>query len=238
MCVLLIEDVSTASNETELILRTACFQIDKTNSGEEGLDQARVKDFDIIILSLELPDMKGEEILSRLRRTGNDTPVVILSDISDTECKLKSFGLGADDFMVKPFHREELIARIRAVIRRSKGRVSSLIRTGLLEVNLNTKSAKVAGKYLNLTEKEYQLIELMSLHKGKTLNKEIFLNHLYDKPDRSEFKNVNTLICKLRKKLMIATNGVEYIETIWGRGYVLRDPSPTTLGKQIELPAA
>lgn len=237
MRILLVEDDPAASTEMELIQRKANFQIDATKFGEEGLDLARIYDYDIIILNLKLPDMTGHDVLRQLRRTRNDTPVMILSDTVDTKCKLNSFGIGADDYVVKPFDREELVARIHAIIRRSKGHANSLIRTGQLEVNLDTKTTKVAGQYFSVTAKEYQLLELMSLHKGTTLTKEMFLNHLYGGLDEPEFKIVNVLVCKLRKKLLDATDGEEYIETVWGRGYALRDPVQSDMDKT-ELTAA
>jgi two-component system cell cycle response regulator CtrA len=147
-----------------------------------------------------------------------------LSGADDTESKLKGFGFGADDYLTKPFHREELVARIHAIIRRSKGHSQSIIKTGRVSVNLEAKTADVAGAIVHLTGKEYQMLELLSLRKGTTLTKEMFLNHLYGGMDEPELKIIDVFICKLRKKLSEATGGENYIETVWGRGYVLRDP--------------
>jgi len=149
---------------------------------------------------------------------------LILSGSDDTENKIKGFGFGADDYLTKPFHREELVARIHAIIRRSKGHSQSVINVGRVSVNLDAKSVTVAGKPVHLTGKEYQMFELLSLRKGSTLTKEMFLNHLYGGMDEPELKIIDVFICKLRKKLNIATGGENYIETVWGRGYVLRDP--------------
>jgi two-component system cell cycle response regulator CtrA len=126
--------------------------------------------------------------------------------------------------MTKPFHRDELIARIHAIIRRSKGHSQSIIRTGRINVNLDAKTVDVDGRSVHLTGKEYQMLELLSLRKGTTLTKEMFLNHLYGGMDEPELKIIDVFICKLRKKLSEATGGDNHIETIWGRGYVLRDP--------------
>jgi two-component system cell cycle response regulator CtrA len=154
-----------------------------------------------------------------------ETPILILSGSDDTESKLKGFGFGADDYLTKPFHREELVARIHAIIRRSKGHSQSVIRTGSVSVNLDAKTVEVEGKTVHLTGKEYQMLELLSLRKGTTLTKEMFLNHLYGGMDEPELKIIDVFICKLRKKLAEATGGQNYIETVWGRGYVLRDPA-------------
>jgi two-component system cell cycle response regulator CtrA len=155
-----------------------------------------------------------------------DTPILILTGDDDTQSKIKGFGFGADDYMTKPFHRDELVARIHAIIRRSKGHSQSVIRTGKVSVNLDAKTVEVGGKPVHLTGKEYQMLELLSLRKGTTLTKEMFLNHLYGGMDEPELKIIDVFICKLRKKLSEATGDDNYIETVWGRGYVLRDPEP------------
>jgi two-component system cell cycle response regulator CtrA len=181
-------------------------------------------DYDIILLDLNLPDMHGYEVLKKFRTAKVNTPVLILSGLSDMEDKVKGLGFGADDYLTKPFHKEELVARIHAIIRRSKGHSQSIITTGQLSVNLDTKTVDVAGARVHLTGKEYAMLELLSLRKGSTLTKEMFLNHLYGGIDEPELKIIDVFICKLRKKLANATNGANYIETVWGRGYVLRNP--------------
>ena len=128
------------------------------------------------------------------------------------------------DYMTKPFHKDELIARIHAIIRRSKGNAQSVIQTGDLVVNLDTKMVEVDGQRVHLTSKEYQILELLTLRKGTTLTKEMFLTNLYGGMDEPEIKIIDVFICKLRKKLASASNGKDYIETVWGRGYVLREP--------------
>jgi two-component system cell cycle response regulator CtrA len=126
--------------------------------------------------------------------------------------------------MTKPFHKDELIARIQAVIRRSKGRAQSVIPTGCFSVNLDDKTVEADGAQLHLTAKEYQMLELLSLRKGATISKEMFLTHLYGGMDEPDLKIIDVFICKLRKKLAIACDGEHCIETVWGRGYLLRDP--------------
>ena len=162
-------------------------------------------------------------------------PILILSGSDDTENKLKGFGFGADDYLTKPFHREELVARIHAIIRRSKGHAQSIIRTGKIAVNLDAKTVDAEGQAVHLTGKEYQMLELLSLRKGTTLTKEMFLNHLYGGMDEPELKIIDVFICKLRKKLSQATGGDNYIETVWGRGYVLRDPETASQPRKIAV---
>ena len=224
MRILLVEDDPATSRSIELMLTHANLNVYCTDLGEDGIDLAKLYDYDLILLDLNLPDMSGHEVLRQLRLARIETPILILSGADDTENKIKGFGFGADDYMTKPFHREELVARIHAIIRRSKGHSQSVIRTGKVSVNLDAKTVDVDAKTVHLTGKEYQMLELLSLRKGTTLTKEMFLNHLYGGMDEPELKIIDVFICKLRKKLAHACEGENYIETVWGRGYVLRDP--------------
>ena len=224
MRVLLVEDDPTTSKSIEMMLTHANLNVYTTDMGEEGIDLAKLYDYDLILLDLGLPDMNGHEVLRQLRLAKVETPILILSGSDDTENKIRGFGFGADDYLTKPFHREELVARIHAIIRRSKGHSQSVIKTGKITVNLDAKTVDVGGQAVHLTGKEYQMLELLSLRKGTTLTKEMFLNHLYGGMDEPELKIIDVFICKLRKKLAEATGGDTYIETVWGRGYVLRDP--------------
>ena len=224
MRVLLVEDDAATAASIELMLRKENFIIDTTDLGEDGLEIGKLYDYDIIILDLLLPDMDGYEVLRRLRAARVKTPILILSGLGELDHKIKGLGFGADDFLTKPFDRRELIARIQAIVRRSKGHSESTIRTGKLVVNLDSRIVTVEDHPLHLTAKEYGILELLSLRKGTTLTKEMFLNHLYGGMDEPELKIIDVFICKLRKKLSTATGGEHYIETVWGRGYVLRDP--------------
>ncbi|MFQ5563158.1 MAG: response regulator transcription factor CtrA [Parvularculaceae bacterium] len=224
MRVLLIEDDGATAQSIELMLKSDGFNVYTTDLGEEGVDLGKVYDYDIILLDLNLPDMTGFDVLKSLRVAKINTPILILTGQGDIETKVRGLGFGADDYMTKPFHKDELVARIHAIVRRSKGHSQSVITTGDLVVNLDAKTVEVAGQRVHLTGKEYQMLELLSLRKGTTLTKEMFLNHLYGGMDEPELKIIDVFICKLRKKLAAATSGQHYIETVWGRGYVLRDP--------------
>jgi len=223
MRILLVEDDTSISRSVQLMLKSENMVVDATELGEEALELAKLYDYDIVLLDLVLPDMEGLEVLRRLRQARVATPVLILSGLSQLENKLRCLGSGADDYLTKPFDKRELIARIQAIVRRSKGHAQSVIRTGRLAVNLAARTVSVDDKPLHLTGKEYGILELLSLRKGTTLTKEMFLNHLYGGLDEPELKIVDVFICKLRKKLAVAC-GDHYIETVWGRGYVLRDP--------------
>ncbi|MCB1360200.1 MAG: response regulator transcription factor [Rhodobacter sp.] len=224
MRVLLVEDDPTTSRSIELMLTHANFNVYCTDLGEEAVELGKLYDYDLILLDLNLPDMAGLDVLRQIRLARVNTPILILTGEESTDVKLKGFGQGADDYMTKPFHRDELVARIHAIIRRSQGHAQAIIHTGRISVNLDAKTVEADGEAVHLTGKEYQMLELLSLRKGTTLTKEMFLNHLYGGMDEPELKIIDVFICKLRKKLAEATGGENYIETVWGRGYVLRDP--------------
>jgi two-component system cell cycle response regulator CtrA len=225
MRVLLIEDDPAVTQSVELMLKSESFNVFTTDLGAEGVDLGKLYDYDIILLDLNLPDMSGYEVLRTLRVSKVKTPILILSGNAGIEDKVRGFGFGADDYMTKPFHKDELVARIQAIVRRSQGHAQSVINIGDLTLNLDQKTAEVAGARVHLTAKEYQILELLALRKGTTLTKDTFLNQLYGGMDEPEIKIIDVFICKLRKKLANASGGKDYIETMWGRGYVLREPS-------------
>ena len=227
MRVLLVEDDPVTAQSLQLMLESDGMVVDATDLGEDGIEIGKLYDYDIIVLDLMLPDIDGIEVLRRLRDARVDTPVLILSGLTEAENKVKGLGSGADDYLTKPFDKAELMARIQAIVRRSKGHSQSIISTGRMSVNLDAHTVEVDGSPIHLTGKEYGILELLSLRKGTTLTKEMFLNHLYGGMDEPELKIIDVFICKLRKKLNNATDGENYIETIWGRGYVLRDTEGT-----------
>jgi two-component system cell cycle response regulator CtrA len=224
MRVLLIEDDAMTAQSIKLMLTCNGSNVYRTDMGEEGVDLGKVYDYDLILLDLNLPDMSGMDVLRQLRVGKINTPVMILSGTSEIDTKVKTLGGGADDYMTKPFHKDELIARIHAVVRRSKGHAQSVIKTGDITVNLNGKTVEVSAAQVHLTNKEYQILELLTLRKGTTVTKEMFFNHLYGGIDEPETKIIDVFICKLRKKLAAAADGHHYIENVWGRGYILCDP--------------
>jgi two-component system, cell cycle response regulator CtrA len=226
MRVLLVEDDEQTATSIKMMLLNENVICDTTDLGEDGLEIGKIYQYDIILLDLMLPDIEGYEVLRRMRAARVRTPILILSGLADLDHKIKGLGFGPDDFLTKPFDRRELIARIQAIVRRSKGHSESTIRTGKLVVNLDTRVVSVDDQPVHLTAKEYGILELLSLRKGTTLTKKMFLNHLYGGMDEPELKIIDVFVCKLRKKLAQATGGSHYIETVWGRGYVVRDPVP------------
>jgi two-component system cell cycle response regulator CtrA len=225
MRILLIEDDSALAQSIELMLKSEGFNVYTTDLGEDGIDLGKIYDYDIILLDLNLPDMSGFEVLRSMRLSKVKAPILILTGVDTIEDKVRGLGVGADDYLTKPFHKDELVARIHAIVRRSKGHAQSVIQTGDLWVDLDTKNVEINGVPVHLTRKEYQMLELFSLRKGTTLTKEMFLNHLYGGMDEPEPKIIDVFICKLRKKLAGASGGNEFIETVWARGYVLSEPT-------------
>ena len=223
--ILIVEDERDLASTLEYNFKREGYETRVAHLGKDALVLAEIAPApSLVLLDLNLPDMSGYDVLKQLRVSKIKTPILILSGLAGIEDKVKGLGVGADDYMTKPFHKDELVARIHAIVRRSKGHAQSVIQTGDLVVNLDTKTVEVGGQRVHLTGKEYQMLELLSLRKGTTLTKEMFLNHLYGGMDEPELKIIDVFICKLRKKLANASEGRNFIETVWGRGYVLREP--------------
>lgn len=223
MRVLLIEDNSAVAQMIELMLIARGVDVLTAGLGEEGIALARRNEYDAIMLDLQLPDMSGFQVLETLRLAGLQTPVLVLSGNMFVEAKVKALSAGADDYLTKPFHKDELIARLHAVMRRAQGHEQTVIATGKLNVNLDSRTVEAKGLRVPLTAREYQILELLSLRKGATLSKDVFLDYLYGGMDEPEAKIIDVFICKLRKKVAAACDGEQYIETVWGSGYRLHD---------------
>ena len=230
MRALIVEDDAVSARLIESALEAEGMVFERADNGEDGIELSKLYDFDIMVLDLRLPDIDGYEVVRRLRAARVRTPILILSGRTDATDKVRGLTSGADDYLTKPFNRAELVARIQAIVRRSKGHSDAVIRTGRLIVNMDARSVEIDGRRLHVTGKEYSILELLALRKGTTLTKEMFLDHLYGGIDEPELKIIDVFICKLRRKLAEASGGEHYIETVWGRGYVLKEPDPIGLG--------
>jgi len=223
MRVLIIEDDEATVSSIKLTLSAHQIVCDITHSGTDGTQMAKVYSYDLIIVDLMLADINGFEVLLRLRAAKVTTPVLILSGLAGADQKVKGLNFGADDYLIKPFNSGELVARIQAIVRRYHGHSQSIITFDKISINLDSKQVSIDGKALHLTSKEYAILELLAMRKGTVLTKDMFLNHLYGGIDEPELKIVDVFICKLRKKLADATGGKNYVATVWGRGYMLRE---------------
>ena len=224
--ILVVDDEEDLLELIEYNLGKEGYRVTCVASGEEAIHEAKQTLPDLVLLDLLLPSVDGLDVCKTLKADPKTQhiPIIMLTAKSEEADVVTGLELGADDYLTKPFHKDELVARIHAIVRRSKGHAQSVIATGDLIVNLDQKTVEVTGARVHLTGKEYQMLELLSLRKGTTLTKEMFLNHLYGGMDEPELKIIDVFICKLRKKLANASHGRNYIETVWGRGYVLREP--------------
>ena len=227
MHILLVEDNESTAKSLELVLVKEGHNVSITASGEEAIELADLYDYDAIVLDLDLEDITGLEVLRALRLKKLATPVLMLTGEAETDIKIQALTAGADDYVTKPYNRGELVARIGAVVRRSRGQSESIIRTGKIALNMSTRQVEVNGLAIHLTPSEYKMLELLSLRKNTVLTKEACLNHLYNGLSEPEIKIIDVFICKLRKKIAAASGGDAQIETVWGGGYMLRDARQT-----------
>lgn len=226
MKVLLIEDDKITADLIQKILRDENLFCDVVSNAEEALQIVKVYQYDAIVLDIGLPDINGYELLQKFRDGSIRTPILVLSGYQTIQDKVRALGFGADDYLTKPFVAEELVVRLKALIRRSEGHASAIIKVGELELNLDAQCILARGVPVDLTGKEYQILEFLLLRKNSTVTKANFLNHLYSGMDEPEEKIIDVFMCKIRRKLqdVLGNEGKQYIETVWGRGYVIRDP--------------
>lgn len=223
MRLLVVEDEKKISQRIEATCASEGLNCHIAETGIEALEMTRLYDYAAIILDILLPDICGFDIISRLRAINNTTPILVLSGLVSTEDKVKSLTIGADDYITKPFSKSELLARIYATIRRSSGHASSVIKIGPMTVNIKQRKVYIYDTEMILTNKEYAILELLAMKSGSVLAKEIFLNHIYGGMDEPELKIIDVFVCKIRKKIAELTGGLNLIETVWGRGYIMRD---------------
>ncbi|MCE5280134.1 MAG: response regulator transcription factor [Planctomycetaceae bacterium] len=222
MRLLIVEDEARLARNIASVLREkAGFAVDISYDGQDGLHQARGNPYDLIILDLMLPKLDGLALLRHIRREGLRVPVLILTARSGAENVVQGLDVGSDDYLTKPFEMAELLARCRALIRRSYDRPDPVLRAGGLEIDSRSHAVKQQDAAHLLPAMEYRLLELLAMRSGQIVSKEEILDHLYDF-DAERFSNViEVYICSLRKRF-----GSTIIKTLRGQGYVLEDPTP------------
>jgi len=228
MRVLLIDRDEIVAHKLRAALKSESYVCNWTTGGEDGVQIAKMYEFDIILLADVLTDLTGQAVLQHLRDGGVDTPVLFMSESDKPERKIDILDAGADDDLTKPVHPGEVIARINAIVRRAKGFSSPTVTVGPLTLNLSAKMVSVGGMPLPLSAKEYSLLELFALRRGKVVTRDCILNHLYDARDEPDAKIIDVYMCKVRKKIAAATGGETYINTVWGRGFVFDDMAVET----------
>ena len=219
MRILFIDDDTVFANALSEMLEEQNIQVDQATCGKSGHELADIYDYEAILLDLGLPDMTGSDVLNELRKNGDETPVIVLSGQTEIETRLTCLNLGADDYLTKPVHSKGLVARLEALVRRANGHCKNVLEFGELMLDLHARQACVHGRQLDLTNKEYQMLELLCLHSGRVISKETFLDHLYGDIDEPEMKIIDVFLCKLRKKIGREIQDAALIETVWGRGY-------------------
>lgn len=222
MRILLIEPNEPAARSIELSLRSENFVVYTTDTAEEAIDLGKLYDYDAIILDMNLPDRSGLDVIRALRVAKSPAAILATSNTASVEDKVRAFGFGADDFILKPFHRDELVARIHAVVRRNRGQLQNIIAVGNLRVDIGQQRVYVDTNQVHLTAKEYAMLELLALRQGMTVTKDMFLNHIYGGMDEPQAKIIDVFLCKLRNKLR-PFKAEQLLQTVWGRGYTLTD---------------
>jgi DNA-binding response OmpR family regulator len=221
MRVLLIEDHKPLIRALRQGLEEEGFAVDVASDGQEGDYKARTAEYDVIILDIMLPKEDGLSLLQRWRKDNLNAQVLVLTARGSMEDKVKGLDLGADDYMTKPFELEELLARLRALIRRGHQVKSPLLRVHDLEIDTASRTVKRAGRSIHLTPREYALLEFLAFHRGKVTTRSMIWEHLYDDQDENTSNVVDVYIRYLRNKI---DKGFDppLILTRWGEGYMLR----------------
>ncbi len=215
MRILVVEDEIDLQESLAQALREDGYAVDTADNGQDGLHKATVWEYDIIILDWMLPKLNGVELLRRLRRI-KKTPVMLLTAKDAVNDRVTGLDEGADDYLIKPFSLSELLARVRSLIRRSTGNASNRIAFGTVEIDLASKTVRESGNPVELTAREYAMLELLAVHAGKLVSRTMIYNHIFDEQDDTLSNLVDVHISHLRKKL-----GKDFIETRRGQGYIL-----------------
>ncbi|HQT78834.1 MAG: hypothetical protein B7Z80_24910 [Rhodospirillales bacterium 20-64-7] len=214
--------------EQRSLFHRAGMLCEQTQSLHEATEFLRTYDYNIVLLDQFLRDGPCHEVVRKLRAAGCSVPIVVLGDSATPRMKALSLDQGADDYITLPCAPEEVLARIRAVVRRSTGHAGSILRAGRAEFTLDQRQVRVGGKSLALSKREFMVLELLFLKQGCTVTKTALFNHLYCGQDEREMKTLDVIVCRLRKKLM-AAGMPPLIETVWGFGYTLRVENATTV---------
>lgn len=215
MRILIVEDEDDLRSALVRSLRDEGYAVDAANNGADGLFNAESNDYDAIVLDVMMPQMDGWEVLKRLRKT-KKTPTLMLTARDQSRDRVKGLDTGADDYVVKPFDLPELLARLRALIRRSAGKTTNLIEIGDVSVDTAARVIALKGKPQELTAREYQLVEFMALHRGEVVTRTQLYEHLFDENDTSLSNLLDVHVSNVRKKL-----GAEFITTRRGHGYCI-----------------
>jgi two-component system cell cycle response regulator CtrA len=222
MRILLLQGHTAEAQACCVVLTGIGAMVDHVRTVCDGLMYLQTYEYDIIVVDQALPDMDGCDAICRMRAQGFATPVLMLADYKTGRARAQALRIGADDLLNKPYDRDEFAARIEAVVRRRNGYARSLLRVGALEIDMGSRAVRINENPINVTRKEYAILELMALRKGRVIPKQHFLDHLYSGLDGPETRVIDVFICNLRKKLAAWGLG-SLIDTVRGHGYIMRD---------------
>lgn len=222
MRILLAQGHSAEAKTTTGLLSATGGVVDHVRTGRDALMFLQTYEYDIVVLDRSLADGDGSDALRRFRAQGFTAPVLMLMDQSTGKSRAQALRAGADDLLTKPYDTEEFIARVEAVVRRRNGFARSILRVGPLEIDMASREVRIDDQPLAVTRKEYAILELMALRKGRVIPKQNFLDHLYSGLDGPETRVIDVFICNLRKKLANWGFG-NLIDTVRGHGYIMRD---------------
>lgn len=217
MRILVVEDEPDLLHSLAESLREDGYAVDTAERGDDGLHKARVWEYDAIVLDWMLPGISGMELLQKLRKE-KTTPVLLLTARDTVADRVHGLDCGADDYLIKPCSLRELLARVRALIRRSAGHATNLIQIGSIEIDTAKKTVHDGGNEVALTAREYALVELLALHRGKLVSRTMIYDHIFDEDDDSLSNIVDVHVSHIRKKL-----GRDFIETRRGQGYIIHE---------------
>ncbi len=224
MRLLIVEDDAALGEMLRGRLQGKGFAVDWVADGKEGLFNAREYPYDLAVVDLGLPGISGIELIRRLRAAGSRIPVLILTARDRWQDKVEGLDAGGDDYLAKPFHFEELLARINALIRRSGGHASPLLHCGAIELDTSTQQVRVAGAAVALTAYEYRLLEYLMLNPGRVISKSELTEHLYEQDFDRDSNVLEVFVGRLRRKID-PEGRLQPIETLRGRGYRMADPT-------------
>ena len=221
MRILLVEDSSRLREAVAKALRESGYAVDATGDGSDGLWMARENSYDVVLLDIMLPGVDGLSILDKIREDGKETPVLFLTAKDTISDRVKGLRRGADDYLVKPFALEELLARIDALCRRSYHKPTPRVAVADLEIDTSSKTASRDGSCLDLTAREYALLEYLMMRQGAVVSRTEIEEHIYDELVSPMSNVVDSAICNLRRKIATSEDSVPLIHTRRGQGYVL-----------------
>jgi two-component system, cell cycle response regulator CtrA len=234
MRVLLVENDAAVAHTLEAYCMAQGISPELTDTGEEALELLRHYEFDLLILSLNLPDVDGSAVIRRVRAAGRTTPILALSTTRNPRARVQAFAAGADDVVDQNIDPTELLARVHAIVRRSRGHSQSSLQIGAVTLDLEQQTVLANGKSVTLTGKEFALLQVLMLRKNMVLTKDAILTQLYGGMDEPELKIVDVFVCKIRKKLAQAGLN-DFIGTVWGRGYTVRDQAGSNVRPETPL---